>query len=279
MADAVARNDSGLALVLGGGGPVGLTWMTGLMVGLRAAGIDPAAADRFIGTSAGAVVGAVLAAGDDPARLLTPQPANSAAYQVDWELVGSIFAVLAEPGDPVQARRRAGQLALAAKTGAPEEHVARITALVGTTAWPERELLVTAVDVGTGELQVWTRSGAASLGQALASSTSVPGVFPPIPVAGHAYFDGGTRSPVNADLAAGAEVIVIVEPLAHMFARIRSDRDLGAATVISVVPDAESVAAFGPDVFDPAALAPAYAAGVRQAPAAAEQLREVWPTH
>ncbi|WP_167487560.1 patatin-like phospholipase family protein [Nocardia terpenica] len=279
MADAVSRNGSGLALVLGGGGPVGLTWMTGLMVGLRAAGVDPAAADRFIGTSAGAVVGAVLAAGGDPARILTPQPADSAAYQVDWELVGSIFAVLGEPGqDPVQARRRAGQLALTAKTGAPEEHVARMTALVGATAWPERELLVTAVDVGTGELQVWTRSGAASLGQALASSTSVPGVFPPILVAGHAYFDGGTRSPVNADLAAGAATVVIVEPLAHMFARIPSDRDLGSATVISVVPDAESVAALGPDVFDPAALAPAYAAGVRQAAAAAEQLRGVWPT-
>ncbi|MBF6061365.1 patatin-like phospholipase family protein [Nocardia terpenica] len=278
MADAVAGTGCGLALVLGGGGPVGLSWMTGLMVGLRAAGIDAAAADRFVGTSAGAVVGAVLAAGDDPARILTARPADSAAYQVDWELVASIFAVLAEPGDPVQARRRAGQLALTAETGAPHEHVARMTALVGATAWPQRELLITAVDVGTGELRVWTRSGAASLGQALASSTAVPGVFAPIPVAGHAYFDGGTRSPVNADLAAGAQVVVIVEPLAHLFARIPSDRDLGAATVISVVPDAESVAAFGPDVFDPAALAPAYAAGVRQGPAAAEQLRGVWPT-
>ncbi|TLF57244.1 hypothetical protein [Nocardia cyriacigeorgica] len=57
MADAAERDR--IALVLGGGGPVGISWPVGLGIGLREAGIDLGQADRFVGTSAGAVVGSV----------------------------------------------------------------------------------------------------------------------------------------------------------------------------------------------------------------------------
>lgn len=53
------------ALVLGGGGPVGTAWTAGLLAGLNRAGTNLAIADRIIGTSAGAIVGAALAAGRD----------------------------------------------------------------------------------------------------------------------------------------------------------------------------------------------------------------------
>jgi NTE family protein len=45
------------ALVLGGGGVTGIAWETGLIAGLAGLGIDLAAADVIIGTSAGSVVG------------------------------------------------------------------------------------------------------------------------------------------------------------------------------------------------------------------------------
>lgn len=51
------------ALVLGGGGPVGVAWETGLLAGLAEAGVDVGDADRIVGTSAGSVVGAHLARG------------------------------------------------------------------------------------------------------------------------------------------------------------------------------------------------------------------------
>ena len=53
------------ALVLGGGGPVGVAWEAGLLVGLGRGGVAVAEADAVIGTLAGAVVGCILASGGD----------------------------------------------------------------------------------------------------------------------------------------------------------------------------------------------------------------------
>jgi predicted acylesterase/phospholipase RssA len=50
-------------LVLGAGGAVGEAWMTGLLGGL---GLDFRECEYFVGTSAGAVVAATLAAGREP---------------------------------------------------------------------------------------------------------------------------------------------------------------------------------------------------------------------
>src|SRR5215217_8035805 len=58
------------AVVLGGGGPVGIGWEMGIAAGLKASGVELAAADLAVGTSAGSVTGALLMSGDDPARLV-----------------------------------------------------------------------------------------------------------------------------------------------------------------------------------------------------------------
>lgn len=44
---------------------MGIAWESGLAVGLSRRGVDLAGADRIVGTSAGSVVGAQLAAGLD----------------------------------------------------------------------------------------------------------------------------------------------------------------------------------------------------------------------
>src|SRR6478609_2302313 len=60
------------ALVLGGGGPVGIAWESGLVAGLAQAGVDLGQADFTMGTSAGSFVGARLALGADPKTLADP---------------------------------------------------------------------------------------------------------------------------------------------------------------------------------------------------------------
>ncbi|MBO0852186.1 MAG: patatin-like phospholipase family protein, partial [Nocardia sp.] len=192
--------------------------------------------------------------------------------EVDQLRLGQVFATLAEKGDELDKRRRVGQLALAADAGEPDAHIHRIAALAGVAEWPDADLQITSVDTDSGALQVWTRHTAATLAQALASSTSVPGVFPPIPIGQSRYMDGGMRSAINADLAAGADTVIIMEPLAHLFPRQRSDREHGAATEISIVPDAETIAVFGADMFSPTVLPAAYQAGIRQAGDAAPGL-------
>lgn len=48
------------AVVLGPGGTVGTAWLAGLAAGLRQADADLGAADLIVGTSADAIVGAVI---------------------------------------------------------------------------------------------------------------------------------------------------------------------------------------------------------------------------
>ncbi|MGW5388160.1 patatin-like phospholipase family protein [Nocardia sp. NPDC003963] len=278
MLDARPAGEPTIALVLGGGGPVGIAWLSGLAIGLREAGIDLSLADRIIGTSAGAVVGAAVASGIDLSTLLTPRPQPTEPPRHNYAPLLEIAALLrAVDQDRDLVLQRVGELALGAGTGDPAAHIERIGSLIGFAEWPETDLLVTAIDIGTGTLTAWTRDGAATLAEALASSTAVPGVFPPIEIDGRHYIDGGVRSTVNADLAVDHDVIVILEPLAHVYPRTRADRELGTAHEITVRPDETAVAAFGTDLFADAALGPAYESGVRQAVTAAAELKEFWP--
>jgi predicted acylesterase/phospholipase RssA len=61
------------ALVLGGGGVTGVAWELGILAGLADAGVDLSAADAVVGTSAGAVVGALVATGTPIGELYDAQ--------------------------------------------------------------------------------------------------------------------------------------------------------------------------------------------------------------
>ena len=50
----------------------------------------------------------------------------------------------------------------------------------------------------------------APLERALAASTAVPGIWPPITINGERYIDGGVRSMLNADLAIGSDIVIAV---------------------------------------------------------------------
>ena len=284
------------ALVLGGGGPVGIGWESGLAVGLAGAGIMLGDADLVLGTSAGSAVGARLAVGLDLSAAagaasapLRVAPGSGLAMD---ELMKAWAGATAGALTPEAARVALGQIALAADA-VPEDAFVAVFADVQGREWPE-SFRCTAVDVLTGALRVWDQSSGVPLPRAIASSCAVPGIFPPITIGGARYMDGGMRSPLNADLAAGHDAVIVVSCLALALPEGLSDpafdaasrqretelaavRDSGAALeVVGPGPEFLEVSGWGANLMNPALAADAYQAGLRQAAVEAERLRSVW---
>jgi NTE family protein len=107
------------ALVLGGGGVTGIAWETGVIAGLAGLGIDLAAADVIIGTSAGSVVGTDIACGQELEALYQAQiaaPAPEPAARIGWDFIGRLLWAVHTSGHPKQARARIGRWALTVPT-------------------------------------------------------------------------------------------------------------------------------------------------------------------
>ncbi len=204
------------ALVLGGGGVTGVAWEIGLIAGLAGLGIDLAGADVIIGTSAGSVVGADIACGQELEALYQAQlarPAPEPAARMGWGILGRLLWVMSTSRDPVRARARIGSWALAAPAMPEASRRKVIEARVPAGGWPARALKVTAVDARTGEFVVFDAAGDAGLVDAVGASCAVPGVWPPVTIGDRRFMDGGMRSVANADLAAGYQRVVIVAPV------------------------------------------------------------------
>lgn len=118
--------------------------------------------------------------------------------------------------------------------------------LVGAEEWPYRPLLIPAVDAETGEAVIWDRHGSASLPEAVAAGIAFPATAPPITIDGRRYIDGALRAGANVDLAGDARVLIVAEPMAHMFGT--DGVTAGGGVVVRLVPDAEAIEAFGPDI-------------------------------
>ena len=273
------------ALVLGGGGVTGIAWETGLLAGLAELGIDLAAADVIIGTSAGSVVGTDIASGQELEALYQAQlapPAPEPDARMGWSVIGRLLWVMSTSRDPVRARARIGHWALAVRSMPEADRRKVFEARLPVGDWPARTLKVTAVDARTGELVVFDSAGEAGLVDAVGASCAVPGVWPPVTIGDRRLVDGGVRSVANADLAAGYERVVIVAPVAtgsgHMPSPSRQAAALAAAgaRVVLVRPDRAAVRAIGRNVLDVSRRAAAATAGRVQARAAAAAVRGVW---
>src|ERR1700729_1605547 len=153
---------NGQALVLGGGGVAGIAWMTGLLAGLADAGQDVTGADVVIGTSAGANVAAQVGSGLSLAELLARQvePARQSRELmavIDWEKVAADL----QP-----------------------ERLAVIESRLPSREWPVTPMKLTAVDCVSGELTVFDAASGVSLIDAVAASSAVPGIWPPVTING-----------------------------------------------------------------------------------------------
>jgi NTE family protein len=275
------------ALVLGGGGVTGIAWETGLLAGLAQAGVDLVSADVVVGTSAGSVVGAQILSGIPLEDLYAEQlkegggeiAAKMGARAIAWFIIGSLW-----PGDERWGRARLGGAALRARTVPESVRRAVIEQRLPNHAWPDRRLLITAVDAETGEAKVFDREGDVPLPVAVAASCAVPLVWPPITINGRHFIDGGVRSVANADLAAGCDRVVVLAPVAYALRRAqRIDAQLATlgpnvqSTVIS--PDAQSRNAIGSNSLDPGRRAVSAKAGRLQAAGAARAVAAVWSPH
>jgi len=258
--------------VLGGGGVAGIAWQIGLLAGLADEGVTVPADAVLIGTSAGAVTAANLASGRALGELydrqLAPVPYASSGALSLGSLLRLAGAQLGARG-PEHAAARIGRLALAATTRDPAEVRANIEARLPEHEWPAADLRVTAVDVATGELRVFTREDGVALVDAVGASCAVPLSVAPIQIAGRRYMDGGMRSTLNLDLAPGSGPVVALAPsnaAIGPWARISRQRAaLGSERRVELVHrDPASRRAQGRSVSDPAVIPGLAAAGRAQ---------------
>jgi NTE family protein len=276
-------------LVLGGGGVAGIGWMVGLACGLADAGIDLGAADLFVGTSAGSVVAALLAtgvSGDDMWAAQT-DPAHQSAEifaEVDLDEMAARFtSALAGATSAGAVRAQVGAMALASPTVSESERRAVIATRLPIQTWPDRSLMIPVVDAESGEALVLDRSSGFPLVDVVAASCAVPGVWPPVTLGGRRYIDGGVRTAVNADLAAGASRVLVVAPMGlagsgPLTAGMDDARPLIQASgrLVEIEPDEASRAAMGVNPLDPATREPAARAGRAQAAQLADVVRDLW---
>jgi NTE family protein len=291
-------------LVLGVGGTLGEAWLSGFLAGAgQQGGIDFRQSAHFVGTSAGSIVAARLAAGRPPrgpgemAGLPQQAPASASLARTAFDrlawvpfdsslLAAGIAMRAARPG---RALARAAFLAQLPRGRIPLDDLrARIAAL---GARFDGRLLVVAVDASTGYRMVFGAPGApeADAADAVAASCAVPGLFCPVRIGGRDYVDGGVWSPANLDIAPvrpGTHVLCLVPTAVHravgrIAARVlargwqaaiaveAAEARRRGARVTIIGPDAGSSAAMGADLMDASRRDQVASAGFAQGMAAA----------
>jgi NTE family protein len=224
--------------VLGAGGVLGGAWLTG---GLHALASetrwDPGSAERIVGTSAGSMIGALVAAGVPPWFMVAHSagerfdgltgPDGRPAEEADRS-AGAVFRL--HRGLPMLGP---GSLRMAMRAlSAPMRH----TPLQVMAGWLPQGLVSTdslketvrravprgwvghpsfwavATDYRSGKRVPFGREGApkADLADAVAASCAIPGFYRPVTIGGRPYVDGGVCSASNLDLLAGDELDLVI---------------------------------------------------------------------
>jgi NTE family protein len=174
------------ALVLGGGGPVGIAWESGLLAGLAENGVDVSSVDFVVGTSAGSLVGAQLAQGRSPAQIAAPDlagsvpaPAASGAPPDLTTLITKMLEAASGTRPAEEVRAEIGAWALKTPSISEEDFIARFAPVLGGDfdgPFPTKSYACTAVDAADGSFVVWNKDAGIGLARAVASSCAVPGI-------------------------------------------------------------------------------------------------------
>ena len=289
-----------VALVLGGGGAAGNAWLIGIVAGLAETGVDlTEAADLVIGTSSGATAAAHVRSGIPPAELLASvlsspvQPAGQNRAPSPSLPMATVFerirAISATATSAADLRRAMGAFGLESDailgSAAVEQRRAMVAARLPRLEWPDRPMIVVAVDAHTGELAAFDRNSGVDLVDAIIASTALPGLAPTHSINGARYINGGVRSGENADLASGYANVVVLSPFGgrsgplpegqfeglprkpewgtDLASEVEALRKQGSRVEV-ITPDADSQAAMGTNQMDPATRIPAARAGFAQ---------------
>ena len=172
-----------IALALGGGAARGFAHV-GVIKALEAQGIVP---EIVVGTSAGAVVGALYAAGASGFDLQRQVLQMEEAQFSDWTL----------PDRGVLKGEALQDFVNRAVAERPLEKLGKTLAVVAT-------------DLQSGRAVVFRRG---NTGIAVRASSAVPGVFQPVAISGRDYVDGALVSPVPVRVARslGAGFVIAVD--------------------------------------------------------------------
>jgi NTE family protein len=299
-----------LAVVLGGGGSAGHAWMIGIVAGLADASVDlTEAADLVIGTSAGANVAVQMRSGSPPAELLAstlaPPPArpagaggppsSSRSMAPVFERMRAISAAATSAADLQRAMAAYGRESDAGfGPEVAEQRRAMVAARLPSRDWPERAMMIVAVNAETGELATFDRNSGVELVDAAVAATALPGAGPTHTIAGTRYISGGVRSVDNADLAAGYANVVVLSPFsertgplppgqfeglrrppgADLASEVERLRQQGSRVEV-ITPDTEARTAMGTNQMDPATRPPSARAGFAQGRREAVRLKSM----
>ena len=227
-----------VGLVLGAGGVQGGAWLTGGLDALAGTtGWDPAAADVIVGTSAGAMIGSLIAAGLPPWFMVAHSEGETFEGMTDAlgdpageadRAAGAIFrpergALPLFPGSlPLAVRsllrpRRhtpagvlAGWLPRGIISAEPLREIIHRSVPGSWTGHPDH--WVVACDYANGRRVSFGREGApwAKLADAVAASCAIPGFYRPVRIGGRSYVDGGIWSTSNLDVVRGIGLDLVI---------------------------------------------------------------------
>jgi NTE family protein len=275
-------------LVLGAGGTLGEAWIRGVLSGIEAATeLDFTHCEYLVGTSAGSIVAAALAAGRRPeagdraarewgAQAAEQEPTRdlgASLRNLGGELArtaGRLGATAAAPLTPfalagLEPAGRAVRAAALARAPRPARRLDPVGAHIDSLdAQFDGRLRIAAVDRTRGRRVMFGAPGApvASVRDAVVASCSVPWLFAPVTIGGREYVDGGVWSPTNLDAAPGgrgAHVLCLAPtatagPLRAPTAAALLAEELAlkgrGMRVRTVTPDAASITAIGPNLMD-----------------------------
>lgn len=243
-----SRRKDGIALVLGGGGITGAAYHLGVLNAINSISAERSVNDfdLYVGTSAGAVVAALLANGITPEELILANLEHSSATMkgigadeimrpdrrgiarsmVRWPF-GVLGALRRYAGHPFTTRLVDGVGALAEglppafyTTDGTERYMRTLLDAPGRSnrfGHTQGKLLIAATDIDTAQRVVFGEDDTSDvdISEAAAASTAIPLLYAPREIGKRHYLDGGLRSTTNIDIAIahGAKLVICVNPL------------------------------------------------------------------
>ena len=237
---AVPKQRKRTAIVLGAGGTVGIAFHAGVLKAMAEAGLDPAAADLVVGTSAGAIVGSIMRSGNDldlvwamahedqnPFAENQPFVRPEVVFSQGWRtpvglarrVAGSAYVLhrtvvrwpAVRPPLSLQHFYRAG-------IGSVTEQRMEFANWAGED-WPDKQLALCSFDIVTGQRVVLgdPEGPRLPLPDAMRAASAVPLLYPPVRLGRRLLIDGAAKSSTNVDVAveAGAELILVSAPQSY----------------------------------------------------------------
>ncbi|WP_271010304.1 patatin-like phospholipase family protein [Paucibacter sp. B51] len=235
-----------IGLALAGGGPLGAIYEIGALCALEESitGLDFCDCDSYIGISAGGFIAAGLANGMGPRMLSAAFIENSAPAPDSFDPAELMHPAWAEYGERLrllpgllksavwdhwmEGRSLMGafeRLGRALPTGllsgdALEAQIRRQFALPGrSNDFRElgRRLVLVATDLDSGEAVPFGLPGwdDVPISRAVQASAALPGLFPPVKIAGRHYVDGALKKTLHASLLLqeGVDLLICLNPL------------------------------------------------------------------